>query len=67
MLSITFLTFFRYDVAEKATRHSDHGDDHTHKPATEEDIKMSMEEITAQLIQDPLMAMGKTFYYLIWP
>jgi len=51
----------RYDETEtalpdKSTRHSDHDDKHTHQHATQEDIKMSMEEITAQLMNDPLIS-----------
>lgn len=41
-------------VPVKAVRHGD--DDHTHEPATEEDIQLSMDEIAAQLISDPLAA-----------
>ena len=40
-------------------RYGRHGDpDHTHKPATEEELKLSMKEIAAQLISDPLAAKG---------
>lgn len=45
------------DTGVSNDRYGRHGDpDHTHKPVTEEELKLSMEEIAAQLISDPLAA-----------
>lgn len=45
------------DTGVSNDRYGRHGDaDHTHKPATEEELQLSMEEIAAQLISDPLTA-----------
>jgi len=43
------------ELSAKSDRSGRHNDDegHTHKPATEEDLKLSVDEIAAQLINDP--------------